>query len=77
MARAGLYRDRVTFQRMAQATDDYGNVTSTFSDHAKRNAHIIERLGKDEIEGDAVVVTASGGNVDRAIFERALAKLED
>ena len=32
---------------------------------------------KDEIEGDAVIVTASGGNVDRAIFERALAKLED
>ena len=31
---------------------------------------------QDEIEGDAVIVTASGGNVDRAIFERALATLE-
>jgi len=32
---------------------------------------------REEIEGDAVIVTASGGNVDRPIFERALAKLED
>ena len=31
---------------------------------------------KDEIEGDAVIVTVSGGNVDRAIFERALNKLD-
>jgi len=54
MARAGLYRDRVTFQRMAQTTDDYGNVTGSFSDYTKRNAHIVERLGKDEIEGGAL-----------------------
>ncbi len=54
MARAGLYRDRVTFQRMAQSVDGYGNVTGAFLDHAKRNAHIIERLGKDEIEGGAL-----------------------
>ena len=32
---------------------------------------------KDTIDGDAVIVTASGGNVDRTIFERALTKLED
>ncbi len=32
---------------------------------------------KEAIDGDAVIVTASGGNVDRTIFERALTKLED
>jgi threonine dehydratase len=31
---------------------------------------------KDELSGDAVIVTVSGGNVDRAIFERALNTLE-
>lgn len=30
-----------------------------------------------QIEGEAVVVTVSGGNVDRTVFERALATLED
>jgi head-tail adaptor len=39
---------------MAQTTDDYGNVTGSFSDYTKRNAHIVERLGKDEIEGGAL-----------------------
>ncbi|MEP5151984.1 threonine/serine dehydratase [Planktotalea sp.] len=29
-----------------------------------------------EIEADTVIVTASGGNVDKAVFERALATLE-
>jgi len=32
---------------------------------------------KEDIDGDAVIVTASGGNVDREIFVRALNKLED
>jgi threonine dehydratase len=31
---------------------------------------------RDQIEGEAVVVTISGGNVDRAIFERALALVD-
>ncbi|MFN3938504.1 MAG: pyridoxal-phosphate dependent enzyme, partial [Gemmobacter sp.] len=30
---------------------------------------------RDMIEGDAVIVTASGGNVDRGRFEEALATL--
>jgi len=30
----------------------------------------------DQIEGDAVIVTASGGNVDRTIFDQALNTLE-
>ncbi len=31
---------------------------------------------RDQIDGDAVIVTASGGNVDRAIFDQALNTLE-
>ncbi|MDO9525158.1 MAG: pyridoxal-phosphate dependent enzyme, partial [Gemmobacter sp.] len=30
---------------------------------------------RDQIEGDAVICVASGGNVDRDMFERALATL--
>ena len=50
MARAGMYRERVVFQRMAALTDDYGNTTGTWSDHATRSAHLVERLGQDDIE---------------------------
>ena len=50
MARAGLFRDRVTFQRMASSTDVYGNTTGSWSDHAKRYAHLIERLGQEDTE---------------------------
>ena len=31
---------------------------------------------RDAIQGDAVIVTASGGNVDRHVFDRALDRLE-
>ena len=54
MARVGLFRDRVTFQRMASATDVYGNTTGDWSNHAKRYAHIIERLGQEDIEQDTL-----------------------
>jgi len=54
MARSGLFRDRVTFQRMASTTDDYGNTTGTWSDHASRYAHLIERLGQEDIEQGAL-----------------------
>ena len=54
MARAGLFRDRVTFQRMASTTDVYGNTTGDWSDHANRYAHIIERLGQEDIEQGAL-----------------------
>ena len=54
MARAGLFRDRVTVQRMASTTDDYGNTTGTWSDHANRYAHLIERLGQEDIEQGAL-----------------------
>ena len=54
MARAGLFRDRVTFQRMAFNTDVYGNTTGDWSDHASRYAHLIERLGQEDIEQGAL-----------------------
>ena len=54
MARAGLFRDRVTFQRMASTTDVYGNTTGDWSDHATRYAHLIERLGQEDIEQGAL-----------------------
>ena len=50
MARAGLMRDRVTFQRMAATTDDFGNTTGNFADHLTRSAHIVERTGKESVE---------------------------
>ena len=50
MARAGLFRDRVTFQRMASTTDVYGNTTGDWSEHASRYAHLMERLGQEDIE---------------------------
>ena len=58
MARAGLFRDRVTFQRMASTTDVYGNTTGDWSDHASRYAHLIERLGQEDIEQGALQVVA-------------------
>ena len=54
MARAGLFRDRVTFQRMASTTDVYGNTTGDWSDHATRYVHLIERLGKEDTEQGAL-----------------------
>ena len=54
MARAGLFRDRVTFQRMSSTTDVSGNTTGDWSDHATRYAHLIERLGQEDIEQGAL-----------------------
>jgi head-tail adaptor len=54
MARAGLFRDRITFQRMASSADDYGNTTAAWADHAYRHANFRERLGKEAIEGGAL-----------------------
>ena len=46
MARAGLFRERVTFQRMASTTDDSGNVTAaSWSNIVRRNAELTERTG--------------------------------
>ena len=50
MARAGLFRDRAVFQRMASTTDDFGNTTGAFASLTTRSAHILERLGKEEVQ---------------------------
>lgn len=54
MARSGLFRDRITFQRMASTADAYGNLTGAWADHASRSADFRERLGKEAIEGGAL-----------------------
>ena len=54
MARAGLFRDRITFQRMASTVDAYGNTTGAWSDLASRHADFREKLGKETIEGGAL-----------------------
>ena len=54
MARSGLFRDRITFQRMASTADAYGNFTGAWADHASRSADFRERLGKEAIEGGAL-----------------------
>ena len=55
MARAGLFRERVTFQRMASTTDDYGNVTAaSWSNIVSRNAELTERTGFQNDEQGAL-----------------------
>ena len=55
MARAGLFRARVTFQRMASTTDDYGNVTAaSWSNIVSRNAELTERAGFQNDEQGAL-----------------------
>ena len=55
MARAGLFRERVTFQRMASTTDDYGNVTAaSWSNIVSRNAELTERPGFQNDEQGAL-----------------------
>jgi SPP1 family predicted phage head-tail adaptor len=54
MARSGLFRDRITFQRMADSVDAFGNTTGAWSDLASRHADFRERLGKETIEGGAL-----------------------
>ena len=52
--RAGRYRARAELQRMASTIDAYGNTTGNWSALATRSAHILERLGKEEIQGGAI-----------------------
>ena len=53
MARAGAFRERVTFQRMAATTDDFGNTTAaSWSNIATRSAQFVERTGfEDDQQG--------------------------
>lgn len=46
MARAGLFKDKVKFQRMTATPDDFGNVTvDSWTDYIKRSAELVERAG--------------------------------
>ena len=56
MVKAGLMRERVTFQRMAEgAVDDYGNVYSDWSDLVTRYGDLHEQKGKEQITGGALL----------------------
>jgi len=58
MARAGRMRDRVTFQRMAATTDDYGNTTGDWANHLTRFAELVERVGRQKEENGALTDVA-------------------
>ena len=54
MARAGLLRDRVTFQRLDAGSDEYGNEYNNWSDLATRSAELTEKTGQRQVEGGAL-----------------------
>jgi head-tail adaptor len=55
MVKAGLLRERVTFQRLTEgAVDDYGNVYSGWDDLATRSADLREQKGRERITGGAL-----------------------
>ena len=55
MVKAGLMRERVTFQRLTEGSaDDYGNVYSGWSDLAARSADLREQKGRERITGGAL-----------------------
>lgn len=55
MVKAGLFRDRVTFERLTSgAVDDYGNVYDGWSTLATRSADLREQKGKEKISGGAL-----------------------
>ena len=55
MARAGLLRDRATFQRLVEGdVDGYGNVYTGWKTFATRSVDIREVTGKEDIQGGAL-----------------------
>lgn len=55
MVKAGLLRERATFQRLNEgAVDEYGNVYTGWSDVGTRSADLRERTGKETIQGGAL-----------------------
>ena len=52
MANAGRLREVAVFERLTSgAVDDYGNIYSGWSSLATRNVDLVERLGKEAIQG--------------------------
>lgn len=55
MARAGLLREKATFERLAEgAIDDYGNVYTGWSELFSRKVDMREVTGKEDIRGGAL-----------------------
>lgn len=55
MVKAGLYRERAVFQRLAEGdVDEYGNVYTGWQALAVRWADLRERTGKEKIQGGAL-----------------------
>lgn len=55
MVRAGLFRERVTFQRLTEGdADNYGNVYSGWDDLAFRSGDLREQKGRERITGGAL-----------------------
>lgn len=55
MAKAGLLRDRVTFQSLNEGSvDAYGNVYTGWANAGSRWADLRERTGKETIQGGAL-----------------------
>lgn len=56
MVKAGLMRERVTFQRMTEgAVDDYGNVYSGWTNLITRYGDLREQKGKEQVTGGALL----------------------
>ena len=56
MVKAGLFRDRVTFQRLSEGdVDAYGNVYSGWENLATRSADLREQKGRERINGGALL----------------------
>ena len=57
MAQSGKFRERVTFQGLAnvdRATDKYGNALDAWAHQFERWADVIERPGRERVEGGAL-----------------------
>ena len=74
MVKAGLMRDRVTFQRLTEgAVDDYGNVYSGWSNLTTRAADLREQKGRERINaGVAPLDLAAIGSLTFAKPDRDL-----
>ena len=52
--RAGNLRDRVTFQRLVQHDDGYGNTVNAWADHLTVWADMRETVGREAVRAGAV-----------------------
>lgn len=76
MARAGKFRERVTFRRQAAANDGYGNtVSGSYADLLTVWADVLERLGGERLASGAIeaprsaTIRVRGSSESRAVTE--------